>query len=273
MFTKTDTILDKILNEKVIEIGKRIAKIGLPAVRQIAENSTSDTRSFAQALQKETVALIAEVKKASPSKGILIEDFDPVTIGKLYDQNGASAISVLTDEAFFMGHLDHMRQVREAVSIPVLRKDFVVHAYQIYEARANGADAVLLIVASLDDDKLRDFRLLIESLGMTALVEVHDEAELDRALLSGASVIGVNNRDLRTFHVDLAVTTRIAQRLTPEHGVILVAESGIANVQDIEGMAESGASAVLVGETLVKSGVSMQERIREFASVRRVKTS
>jgi len=149
----------------------------------------------------------------------------------------------------------------------------VVHAYQIYEARANGADAVLLIVASLDDDKLRDFRLLIESLGMTALVEVHDEAELDRALLSGASVIGVNNRDLRTFHVDLAVTTRIAQRLTPEHGVILVAESGIANVQDIEGMAESGASAVLVGETLVKSGVSMQERIREFASVRRVKTS
>lgn len=269
MFSKTDTILDKILSEKVVEIGRKTATVGMSAMRAQAEASRLPVRDFAGALQKPTVALIAEVKKASPSKGVLIEDFDPLAIGQLYDQHGASAISVLTDEAFFMGHIDHLQTVRKNVSIPVLRKDFVIHAYQVYEARAYGADAVLLIVAALDDAQLRDLRQHIEGLGMTALVEVHDEGELERALASGASVIGVNNRDLRTFHVDLGVTARLAGRLAGVTGVLLVAESGIASPDDIRHMAQAGACAVLVGETLVKSGMSMAERVRAFASVKR----
>lgn len=269
MFSKTDTILDKILSEKVVEIGRKTAKVGMSVMRAQAEAAGLPARDFAGALQKPTVALIAEVKKASPSKGVLIEDFDPLAIGRLYDQQGASAISVLTDEAFFMGHIDHMRTVRAHVSVPVLRKDFVIHAYQVYEARANGADAVLLIVAALDDAQLRDLRQHIEGLGMTALVEVHDEGELERALACGASVIGVNNRDLRTFHVDLGVTARVAARLASVAGVSLVAESGIASTDDIRQMAQVGACAVLVGETLVKSGISMAERVRDFASVKR----
>jgi indole-3-glycerol phosphate synthase len=154
------------------------------------------------AVRRETVALIAEVKHASPSKGVLMADFDPVRLGTTYADNGAAAISVLTDEQFFQGHLDYLTAVKHAVDVPVLRKDFVIDPYQVYEGRAAGADAILLIVAALDDTCLADLHALITGLGMAALVEVHNEAELERALKIDPALIGVNNRDLKTFEVD-----------------------------------------------------------------------
>ncbi|PJF21082.1 MAG: indole-3-glycerol phosphate synthase TrpC [Phototrophicales bacterium] len=246
----TNTILDKILAQKVIEIRARQAKTPLNKLINLAKIACAP-RNFTAALQRDTVALIAEVKKASPSKGVLIEDFDPVKLGKTYAQNGAAAISVLTDEMFFQGSLDYLTQVRDAVKIPVLRKDFIIDPYQVYEARAAEADAVLLIVAALDDGLLAELYALIYQLGMTALVEVHDEIEMERALKLEATVIGVNNRDLKTFNVDLRTTSRLAQMI-PKN-VTLVAESGIYSAADVLQMAQAGAHAVLVGESLVKS--------------------
>jgi indole-3-glycerol phosphate synthase len=207
--------------------------------------------------------LIAEVKKASPSKGVLIENFDPVAIGKTYAENGASAISVLTDEQFFQGHLDYMRAVRAAVSVPVLRKDFVIDPHQVYEGRAAGADAVLLIVMALEDSQLADLQALIHELGMAALVEVHNAAEMERALKIGATLIGINNRDLKTFHEELNVTAQLAKRAPSD--VTLVAESAIRNADDVRRMGSYGARAVLVGESLVKSD-NMASRVHEFSS-------
>src|SRR4051812_31480340 len=194
-FVKTDTILDKILAQKELEIGFNLAEIERRA------READPARPFAAALRLgsqnyETVALIAEVKHASPSKGVLIENFDPVGLATTYAQNGAAAISVLTDEKFFMGSLSDLKEVRAAVSVPVLRKDFIIDPYQVYEARAAGADATLLIVMALQDRQLADLHALITELGMAALVEVHNEAELERALKAGATLIGVNNRDL-----------------------------------------------------------------------------
>jgi indole-3-glycerol phosphate synthase len=266
-FIKTDTILDKILATKVVEIARRSNFVSFGAMRRLAEQSVFPVRNFAQALQKDTVALIAEVKKASPSKGILVENFDPIAIASTYAQNGASAISVLTDEEFFQGHLEYLQDIRQHVSVPLLRKDFVVSPYQVHEARASGADAVLLIVAALDDNQLRDLRAEIEAHGMTALVEVHDESETERALASGASVIGINNRNLHNFQVSLDVTARLA-KLVPD-SVTLVAESGIMAVADVQTMAQHGAHAILVGESLVKKGGDMAESVRQFSSVSR----
>jgi indole-3-glycerol phosphate synthase len=268
-FTKTDTILDKIIAQKIMDLGKATSRVGLPKIREDAENSPYSIRDFIQALHKPTVALIAECKKASPSKGILIENFDPVALATTYANHGASAISVLTEETFFQGHLEYMRAVREAVSVPVLRKDFVIHAYQIYEARAWGADAVLLIVACLDDKQLLDLRVLIESLRMSALIEVHDEHELERALNVGGRLIGVNNRNLKNFHVDLATTERIA--LAVPEGITLVSESGIVTTEDVRHMGAMGAHAVLVGETLVKSA-DIGKAVKELSEVKRENT-
>src|SRR5688500_7275120 len=246
-FVKTDTILDQILAQKVIEVSQ---SLGLRAEVEAQAHQMPPARDFVAALHKNTVALIAEVKKASPSKGVLIEDFDPVAIGKIYADNGASAISVLTDEQFFQGHLDYMRAVRAIVNVPVLRKDFVIDPYQVYEARAALADAVLLIVMALEDARLADLHALIGELGMAALVEVHNEAEMERALKVGANLIGINNRDLKTFHQDLNVTERLASLAPPT--VTLVAESAIRDADDVRRMGSYGAHAVLVGESLVK---------------------
>ncbi|MCC6905309.1 MAG: indole-3-glycerol-phosphate synthase, partial [Anaerolineae bacterium] len=180
-FVQTDTILDRILANTAIELATRRAVRPLADVRHEAEQA-SPARDMVAALRREHVTLIAEVKKASPSKGVLIEDFDPVALGTAYATNGAAAISVLTDEKFFMGHLDYLRAVRAAVSVPVLRKDFVIDAYQVYEGRAAGADAALLIVAALEDTQMADLHSLIVGQGMAALVEVHNEAEMERAL-------------------------------------------------------------------------------------------
>lgn len=251
MFVKTDTILDRILAQTAQDLGRRRQKLPLEVVRDAALRAPPP-RNFGAALRRTTtVALIAEVKRASPSKGILVADFDPVALGSLYAAHGAAAISVLTDEPFFQGHLDHLRAVRSAVGVPVLRKDFILDAYQVYEARAAGADAILLIVAALDDIQLRDLHHLARELGLSVLVEVHQEQEVERALRAGAAVIGVNNRDLRTFHEDLQTTARLA-RLIPA-AVTLVAESAIRSPADVERMGDCGAHAVLVGEGLVKS--------------------
>jgi indole-3-glycerol phosphate synthase len=259
-FVKTDTILDKILAQKVEEVRQSAAQIAQVKADAYA---APPVRDFVAALHKPTVALIAEVKKASPSKGILIENFDPVAIGKTYAENGASAISVLTDQRFFQGHLDYMRAVRAAVNVPVLRKDFVIDPHQVYEARAAGADAVLLIVMALEDSQLTDLQALIRELGMAALVEVHNEAEMKRALKIGGTLIGINNRDLKTFHEDLNVTAQLAKHAPSD--VTLVAESAIRNTDDVRRMGGYGAHAVLVGESLVKSD-NMTSRVREFSS-------
>jgi indole-3-glycerol phosphate synthase len=267
-FVKTDTVLDRILAAKQAALQESYRSI--QSEPQIWEQliHTAQTaplpRDFVGRLHKaDQVALIAEVKHASPSKGILIDPFDPVGLGMTYAQNGAAAISVLTDEPFFMGHLEHMRHVREAVNVPVLRKDFIIDAYQVYEGRKAGADAMLLIVMALEDSQLAELHKVIQELGMAALVEVHNEAELERALKVGATLIGVNNRDLKTFHEDLETTARVA-RLIPS-GVTLVAESAIRSTDDVRRMGELGAHAVLVGEGLVKAD-NIASKVREFSS-------
>lgn len=265
-YITTQTYLDRILAQKLQDVARDAAAVPLAQVRAEAEARRADLRDFAAALHKPTVALIAEVKKASPSKGVLLENFDPLALARNYAANGASAISVLTDETFFQGHLDDLRAVRAAVPVPCLRKEFVIDPYQVYQARAAGADALLLIVMALADAQLRDFIQLIAELGMTALVEVHDEQELARALAAGARVVGVNNRNLKTFAVDLATTQRVARLCPPD--VTLVAESGITTPADIAQMAAWGAAAVLVGETLVKSS-HIDETVRAFSEVRR----
>ncbi len=260
MFVKTDTILDKILARKVEEVAALREK--LPFILREAGNAPP-ARDFAAALRRDTITLIAEIKRASPSKGVLIEHFDPLALATTYAANGAAAISVLTDADFFMGALDHLIAVRAAVDLPLLRKDFIIDAAQIYEARAAGADAALLIVAALEHDQLADLHALITELGMSALVEVHDEAELERALSIDATLIGVNNRDLKTFREDLTTTSRIAARLPA--GVTLVAESAIRSADDVRHMGSLGAHAVLVGEGLVKAA-DIGAQVRLFST-------
>ena len=211
-------------------------------------------RSFYNALQGDggrTLALIAEVKRASPSAGLIAPDFDPVAVATRYQAAGANAISVLTDEPFFQGHLDHLRAVREAVNLPLLRKDFTLDEVQIYEAAATGADAILLIVAALSQDELVHLLDVAASCLLDALVEVHTLPELDRALDTDARIIGINNRDLTTFQVDLAVTEALSEEVPP--GVLLVSESGIRTAEDSRRLRACGADAILVGEALMRS--------------------
>lgn len=261
-YVQTGTFLDKILAQKSLEILEATREPAWLAQTQHYASIAPPPRDFVASLQRDTVALIAEVKKASPSKGVLIENFDSVALGKTYADNGAAAISVLTDEPFFQGKLRYLRQVREAVDVPVLRKDFIIDEYQVYEGRAAGADAMLLIVMALEDAQLNELHSLITKMGMAALVEVHHEKELERALKIGARLIGVNNRDLRTFHEDITTTERLA-RLVPM-GVTLVAESAIHSADDVRRMGDCGARAVLVGESLVKAD-NIALRVREFS--------
>ncbi len=264
-YIKTDTVLDKILAHKVIENAECMAQRPLPAILDMIAVQ-APVRDFTAALRRETVALIAEVKKASPSKGVLIEDFDPVAIATTYAHNGAAAISVLTDEQFFQGNIRYLQAVRAAVTVPLLCKEFVIDPYQVYEARAFGADAVLLIVAALADEQLAELHALIIELGMTPLLEVHNELELERALKIGPTLLGINNRDLKTFQVDLMTTARLAAQVPDD--VTLVAESGIMNAQDVSKMGQLGAHAVLVGESLVKSG-DMAATVQAYSSQQR----
>lgn len=273
------SILDVILEHKrTTEVPARKQLISTAIMRARAEATHTPTRDFAAGLLRQDghMALIAEVKRASPSKGDLVTgEFKPVDLALSYEANGASAISVLTDERFFKGSLEYLVDVRQAVNVPVLRKDFVIDPYQIYEARAAGADAVLLIVAALDDAALTDLHALAHSLTLTPLVEVHNEAEAERALKLGAGVIGVNNRDLHTFRTDLNTTAQCAKILlnhTPQHTPqpILVSESGIFTQQHVQAVAAMGASAVLVGESIITSG-AIATQVRDLSGVLRTR--
>jgi len=258
----TTNILDTIVAQKRIEVaGLSPGSVSARQLREAVEARGDGVRDFAGALRnprRGDVGLIAEVKKASPSLGVICADFDPVRIARAYEDAGASCLSVLTDEPFFQGSLAFLKAIRAAVGLPLLRKDFIIDERQILEAIAWGADAILLIVAILSDDQLAHFHALADAAGLAALVEVHDEAELERALRCGARLVGVNNRDLRTFRVDLGTTERLAARLwsvseTPDQ-ILLVAESGIHSRADVLRLKACGARAILVGESLMKSG-------------------
>lgn len=264
-FVRTGSILDKIIDNKIIEVEATKRDILLSTVRDLAEQ-VLPAKDFVGALRKDTVALIAEVKKASPSKGILIENFDPLALARTYAENGASAISVLTDENFFQGKLTYLKEISQTIEIPTLRKDFIIDPYQVYEARMSGASAVLLIVSVLDDSQLADLHSLINELGMSALVEVHNEEELERAMKVSAPLIGVNNRDLKTFDVDLSTTERLAN-LMPDT-VTLIAESGIKSGADVDRMGAMGAHAVLVGEGIV-TAENIASAVHEYSSRKR----
>lgn len=217
----------------------------------------------------DSIALIAEVKKASPSAGVICKDFDPVRIAKEYEAAGASCLSVLTDAPFFQGSVDDLRRVRAAVKLPLLRKDFIIDERQILEAIEWGADAILLIASILNNEQLKKFHGLAKEAGLAALVEVHDEMELERALKIGADLIGANNRDLKTFKVDLATTEKIAAKMedrkwkVENKARLLVAESGIHTRADVERLKKCGASAILVGESLLRGG-EIRTKIREL---------
>jgi len=238
-------ILAQIVELKKTELSR------IPSgLEQRASDSVQGRRDFAEALHDG--AIIAEIKQASPSKGLLVADFNPARIALAYQAGGAAALSVLTDERYFQGNLADLQAARAAVRLPVLRKDFTIDRAQIVEAAAAGADAILLIAAILSEPELRDFRELAESYKMTALVEVHDGDELTAAIASGARVIGVNNRDLRTFQVSIETALRLAERI-PD-GVIKVAESGIQTAEDTRRLRQAGFDAFLVGEHLMRSG-------------------
>ena len=250
-------ILEKIVWQKEKEVDRQREKLPfLKLGKQVKENAPP-VRDFLGALQngKLNPALIAEVKKASPSKGVIREEFDPVALAKTYEEAGASCLSVLTDVEFFQGSFDNLGLARNAANLPVLCKEFIVYPYQIYQARLVGADAILLIVAILNDQDLNYFVKIIKSLGMTPLVEVHTLEELDRALnIDGISLIGINNRNLEDFSVDVQTTADlIRQRQEPlnQKEITLVSESGLHTDDDLKQVREAGASAVLIGESLL----------------------
>lgn len=245
------TVLDSILDGVRADVAAREAVLDLAAVKAAAQ-AAPPALDAAAALRASGIGVIAEVKRASPSKGALADIPDPAVLAAAYEAGGARVISVLTEERRFHGSLADLDAVRRAVNIPILRKDFIVGPYQIHEARAHGADVILLIVAALEQSVLTSLLDRTESLGMTALVEVHTEEEADRALEAGASVIGVNARNLKTLEVDMDTFGRIAPGLPTD--VVKIAESGVRGTADLLAYAGAGADAVLVGEGLVTSG-------------------
>ena len=262
-------ILEKIVEHKKSELALLPKRPAAAEHLCWAVKTHGRRRDFASALRFPrfgAAALIAEVKKASPSAGVIRADFDPVAIARAYEQAGASCISVLTDEKFFQGSREYMRAIRDAVSLPILRKDFIIDPRQILEAVEYGADAILLIVAILTDQELKLFISMAAGAGLDALVEVHDEVELKRALDAGANIVGINNRDLRTFCVSLQTSIDLIARgraLAGETGKIYVAESGIHTSEDVRHLAAAGAHAVLVGESLMREP-DIQAKVREL---------
>jgi len=263
-------ILDTIVAQKKIEIAKLPMDKPCGVCLKAAMEKRGGSRDFLGALAKAnggSMALIAEVKKASPSMGLICPDFDPVRIAREYQAAGANCLSVLTDEKFFQGSLEYLRQIRAAVDLPLLRKDFIIDERQILEAIEWGADAILLIAAILSDDDLARFHRIATEAGLAALVEAHDEAELTRALALGAPLIGINNRNLKTFTVDLATTERLSLQIkatgNPDR-VLLVSESGIHTRQDVERLQQCGARAMLVGESLVTSPSGIRAKAAEL---------
>lgn len=254
-------ILDKLAASARVRVDRLKAERPLESVREEALSIKPEKPfCFEAALKKEDIAFICEVKKASPSKGLIAPDFPYVHIARDYEAAGADAISVLTEPEYFLGSNDYLSAVKRAVNIPVIRKDFTIDPYQIYEARIIGADAVLLICALLDTEALTEYIRIADTLGLTALVEAHDAAEVASALEAGARVIGVNNRNLKTFEVDIENSARLRQ-LVPEH-ITFVSESGIKTPGDIDALRKNGTDAVLIGETLMRSSRKAEELAR-----------
>ncbi|MDD2365466.1 MAG: indole-3-glycerol phosphate synthase TrpC [Desulfuromonadaceae bacterium] len=266
MPSNTPDILKNIVLHKMEEVKAAEANTSINELKSRIGDLEDLPRGFERNLRSaaasDWTAIIAEIKKASPSKGIIRADFDPLEIAEIYQNNGATCISVLTDEKFFMGHLRYLAQIRETVSLPLLRKDFICNSYQIYEARAAGADAILLIAAILELEQLRDFHATAVENHLDVLLEVHDEAEMEKALKTDCTLIGVNNRNLRTFETDLDTTARLSKMLTPNH--LLVSESGINNRGDIIRLQSAGAKAFLIGESMIREqniGEKLQELV------------
>lgn len=252
-------ILEEIAEKRKVDIESRKAKISLESIKEQAEELAGKELTehgkfwypFKSALSKEGINFICEVKKASPSKGLIAEDFAYLEIAKDYEKAGAAAVSVLTEPEYFLGKDEYLKEIAENISIPAIRKDFTIDAYQIYEAKVLGASAVLLICSLLGDEKLEEFLEIAHSIGLSALVETHDEEEVKRALAAGAQIIGVNNRDLKTFTVDVNNSVRLRKLVTGE--IVFVSESGIKTAEDIEKLKKNGTNAVLIGETLMRS--------------------
>jgi indole-3-glycerol phosphate synthase len=264
------SILETIVEAKRAEVARLPKEPVTASQLDAALRKRGGRRDFLAALrapERGLLALIAEVKKASPSAGVICPNFDPVKIARQYEVAGASCLSVLTDEKFFQGSLEFLRGIRQAVSLPLLRKDFIIDERQILEAIEWGADAILLIVAILEDTQLARFHALATEAGLAVLVEAHDETELDRAMDAGAQLVGVNNRDLKTFKVDLGTTERLAARLRETCGPagmpLLVGESGIHTRADVERLARAGVQAILVGESLMRHH-DMPAKVREL---------
>jgi indole-3-glycerol phosphate synthase len=245
-------ILEKILRHKEQEVQFARQALPLPALRERLSGLPA-TRGFAAALQRQAAAgtaIVAEVKKGSPSRGLIRADFDPVAIARSYQAGGAACLSVLTDQQFFMGDLAYLDRIAEAVTLPLLRKDFIIDPYQVVEARVHGADAVLLIAAALEQEPLEALSAQAAELGLDVLLEVHDEEELSRVLQLPVGLVGINNRDLKTFHTDLAVTERLLPLIPPDR--LVVSESGIRTRADIVRLQQAGAKAFLIGESLMR---------------------
>lgn len=270
-------ILDEIVEAKIEELAERKQTMSLTALQELIGVHFFKAPDFTAALKGDGVRLIAEVKKASPSRGVICPSFDPIALARTYAQSGASAISVLTEERHFGGSLEHLSAISQEMErlgvggveldqkeriIPVLRKDFIFDPYQVYESRAYGAAAVLLIVAILSDSQLAELLALSHELGMKCLVEAHNEAEMERAVMSGAQIIGINNRDLKTFTIDLETTRRL-RPLIPQDRIV-VSESGIKDQGDVQKLQQWGVDAMLVGEALVAAG-DVAEKVRELS--------
>lgn len=254
MTENTPDILVKILDRKKEEIADRSKKIPLGIMQQLAEVA-DEPRGFVDAISRKIAdgdaAVIAEIKKASPSKGLLRENFKPADIAESYAENGAACLSVLTDRDFFQGHEEYLQQARKACNLPVIRKDFIIDPYQVFEARAINADCILLIVSALTDNQLEELSQLAMQLGMDVLVEVHDLAELERALVLNLPLIGINNRNLRTFDTSLDTTLSLLQRIPDGH--IVVTESGIHTQDDVKLMRDNKVNGFLVGEAFMRA--------------------
>lgn len=262
----TGTVLDRILLRKQEEVTERLLQAPLAQVKQQA-GEQSPVRGFIRALQNKLAqnqaAVIAEIKKASPSKGVIRENFSPADIAKSYQQGGAACLSVLTDRDFFQGHEDFLQQARAACSLPVLRKDFTIDPYQVWEARAIGADCILLIVAALEDDTLAELYATANEAGLDTLVEVHTGEELERALKLGAPMIGINNRDLHTFELSLENTYKLLDRIPDDR--LLITESGILAPADVTAMRQRNVNSFLVGEAFMRAPDPGAELRRFFA--------
>lgn len=256
-------ILDDIVEKRKEQLQREKENFPLEDMKEMALNSKNQNRGFKKAMQKEGLSIIAEVKKASPSKGVIAEDFRPVETALAYEKAGASAISCLTEEYYFKGGSKYFADIRAKVDLPMLRKDFIIDAYQIYEAKVLGADAVLLIAAILSEEKMKEFYQLAKSLDLDCLAEVHNEEELEKTIRCNCDMIGINNRNLKTFEVDLNTTSKLASKIPYE--AVLVSESGMLTKEDLLHVKRQGADGALIGEAFMRAD-DIQTTMEELRS-------